>query len=330
MANKTGIQWTDLTKNPATRCTRVKKENGQSGCDNCYAFAWHDRIYALYAKGKRPSAPAQYHTPFSANYVPKGETEAQGILTMPERLDDLLRLRKSQRVFLGSMTDLFHEDMPHDFLVDIWGAMAVTPHLTYQILTKRPERMREFIATVNQESIRLSGSQRMDAQSRATQNFLAKRLGKGWAWPLPNVWLGTSVEDQEAAEIRIPDLLQTLAAVHYLSCEPLLGWINRLKRLPGYIYTADVRPADDCLSRGIDWVIIGGESGPHARPMDLDWARGLVEQCRAAGTAVFVKQLGSCWARDVEWCRAHRDGHGGQMEAWPEDLRIREFPRERE
>lgn len=131
----------------------------------------------------------------------------------------------------------------------------------------------------------------------------------GIQWPLPNVWLGVSVEDQQRADLRIPALLDTPAAVRFLSCEPLLGPVDltRIRRIP--------------VGGSIAWVIVGGESGAGARPMELDWARTLVEQCKAAYVPVFVKQLGSVWAGG---------GHGGDMGAWPADLRVREFPSDRD
>ncbi|HEY6115290.1 MAG TPA: DUF5131 family protein [Candidatus Dormibacteraeota bacterium] len=172
--------------------------------------------------------------------------------------------------------------------------------------------------------------------------------GSGLAWPLPNVWIGTSVENQKYANLRIPALLQAPAAVRFLSCEPLLGPVDL--RMPVDHSTherdhIDGVPWPQCLDcstegvtvdwtvpdgPGIDWVIVGGESGPGARPMDTAWVGSLVKQCRDAGTAVFVKQLGSVWARDMtvagKTVAAHGDTKGGNPDYWPAHLRVRQYP----
>jgi protein gp37 len=161
----------------------------------------------------------------------------------------------------------------------------------------------------------------------------------GWTWPLPNVHLGVSVEDQKWANIRIPALLDTPAAVRFLSCEPLLGPIDLFvgdhstheRDWDGSDYlclncSTDQRHVPwrviDRSNLGIDWVIIGGESGPGARPMDPAWAAVLVKQCQEAGTAAFVKQMGSVWAR----ANGASDTKGGDPDHWPTDLRVREYP----
>lgn len=146
-------------------------------------------------------------------------------------------------------------------------------------------------------------------------------------WPLPNVWLGVSVENQEAADERIPLLLQTPAAVRFLSCEPLLERVD-LNRVPRLSHPC----APSLNGRGIGWVIVGGESGPGARPCELAWIRSIVDQCRAAGVPAFVKQLGATPIRQTEddqlW-HIERDRKGGDMNEWPPDLRVREFPEAR-
>lgn len=307
MSGKSPIQWTEQTWNPVTGCTRVSP-----GCDHCFAFQLHDQRHIAWKRGRWPDAPMQYHTPFSQ------------VQLLPERLGDPLKWRKPRRVFVNSMSDLFHPNVPDEFIEAVFGVMASTPQHTYQILTKRPERMRQWVSSHTHEEcvaqMIASGVDRgfTERQHRA----YIERVAGGWPWPLPNVWLGVSVENQEAADERIPMLLQTPAAVRFLSCEPLLGPISRLYRRPGYLYTADIRPSDDAFGRGIDWVIIGGESGPHARIMQTDWASDLMVQCDAAGVSVFVKQLGSWLAREC----GYRDKHGGDPSEWPEYFRIREFP----
>lgn len=211
------------------------------------------------------------------------------------------------------MSDLFHEKVPDEFIARVFAVMALTPQHTYQLLTKRHGRMRSLLNNVawrssmylHESVMDLSGPDRPIPE-----------------WPLPNVWLGVSVEDQKWAEIRVPALIQTPAAVRFLSCEPLVSEVN----LPA---TALEEPY---WHSGIDWVIVGGESGPGARPMEPWWARSLVEQCKDGDVAVFVKQMGSVWASDRtvggKTVRAHGDSKGGDWSYWPADLRVREFPQE--
>ena len=311
MSGKTSIQWATAVWNPTTGCTRVS-----AGCDNCYAFALHDRRHVAWKRGRMPKAAPQYHLPFSR------------VQTFPDRLDWPLRHRKPERIFVDSMADLFHEDVPDEYLRRVFLTMGAAYQHRFLVLTKRPQRMREFVS----------------------EPSMREAFTEVPGWPLPNVWLGTSVEDQKAADERIPHLLATPAAVRFLSCEPLLGPVD-LTRLtiippdpphgPGVwmnALTGHVIGPDDMLPERVDWVIIGGESGPRARPMDLAWARSLVEHCRAAGIAPFVKQLGARPQIDgVPMSGGDPDGRGplvglrdrkgGDIDEWPADLRVREFPR---
>lgn len=337
----TGIQWTEKTWNPVTGCTRVS-----AGCDNCYAFDTHDR--RRYLPQKRAAERQGYASieeargaetealppilPFKARQYDVPFSEVQ---LLPDRLEDPLRWRKPAHVFVDSMGDLFHEDVPDAYLDRVFAVMALAPQHTFQVLTKRPERMREYLSRENRASFRISDEAfRMRVRAEAT------------SWPLPNVWLGTSVEDQAAADERIPHLLQTPAAVRFLSCEPLLGPL-RLPECTGYANCPldSVDGHSDHPFGGIDWVIVGGESGPRARPCDVGWIRDIVEQCQAAGVPYFVKQLGSkplaidteLWERDGRsWETMQptgarvpmklKHGHGGDPAEWPEDLRVREWP----
>ena len=229
------------------------------------------------------------------------------------------------------MADLFHEDVPDEFIDQVFASMALTPRHRFLILTKRPERMRTYLIWERPDLVRQG----------AVQNQMDFRTHRD-AWPLPNVWLGTSVEDQRSADERIPHLLATPAAVRFVSAEPLLGPVE----VSSWLYRG--HPVNTLLqSKRIDWLIVGGESGPRARPMDLAWARSLVAQCRAAGVPVFVKQLGAEAYDDVpvsesdipdhplllrpagtrrdEW--PMRESHGRDPSEWPEDLRIREWPK---
>lgn len=294
----TGIEWTDATWNPVTGCTKVSP-----GCKHCYAEGVAERFWAK-----------QY--PPNADGSPRRFTD---IRCHPERLEQPLRWRKPRMVFVNSMSDLFHEDVPDDFIYEVWRVMAACPQHTFQVLTKRPERMREVVAAF---------------YDRIVDAFVAGVSSTLSLPPLPNVWLGVSVEDQRRADERIPILLDTTAAVRFVSCEPLLGPVDlaspalRRRPLAGGMHGW----SRGLHNPGIDWIIVGGESGPGARPMDLAWARSLVEQARAAGVPVFVKQLG---ARPCEsdGRKLHpiaptglRDRKGGDTDEWPPDLRVREWP----
>jgi len=200
------------------------------------------------------------------------------------------------------MSDLFQDGVPDEFIAEVWKTMATIRRHTYQVLTKRPERMRAILPR------------------------LVATFGV-----LPNVWLGVSVENQHFADERIPQLLQTPAAVRFISAEPLLGPID----IVGTICKQPVgTPA-------LGWVIVGGEYGSGARPFDLAWARSIVDQCQAAGVPVFVKQLGALpmfrdcdpTGRCARGCQCFasgskrlKDRKGGDPAEWPEDLRVRAFP----
>ncbi|GAA4718916.1 DUF5131 family protein [Phytohabitans rumicis] len=260
----TGIEWTDTTWNPVTGCTPVS-----AGCDHCYA----DAIATRFA-----GTPA----------FPNGFT----LTLRPERLRDPLRWRRPRRVFVNSMSDLFHERVPDHFIAEVFAAMALARQHTYQLLTKRHGRMRsllsrpDFLNQVAEAASEMIGS-----------GVRTKGMGDGWTatpsphgniwtppWPLPHVWLGVSVEDQKRADLRVPALLDTPAAVRWLSCEPLLGPVD-LNRTDKDAY----------VDGGIDWVVVGGESGPAARPMHPAWAINLRNQCVGARIPFFFKQWGT-WA----------------------------------
>ena len=264
VGDTTHIEWTDATWNPVTGCTRVSP-----GCVNCYIdWAPPFRIEGRHftdRDGNRSHAI--------------GATT--GVRLHPDRLDWPLRKRswRGKRVFVCSLADLFHDDVPDEYIARVFAVMALTPEVTYQVLTKRPARMRALLT------------------SGAFADLLGDTLGMmlfeqrisdyDVTFPLPNVWLGVTVEDQQRADLRIPILLDTPAAVRWLSCEPLLGPVN-LGRAVGTYYGGDPREDES----GIDWVVAGGESGPGARPMHPDWARSLRDQCRDAGVPFLFKQWG--------------------------------------
>ena len=253
VGDTTHIEWTDATWNPVTGCTRVSP-----GCVNCYIdWAPPFRVEGRHftdRDGNRSHAI--------------GATT--GVRLHPDRLDWPLRKRswRGKRVFVCSLADLFHDDVPDEYIARVFAVMALTPEVTYQVLTKRPARMRALLAS-------------------GTFAGMVWRDVDDLSWPLPNVWLGVTVEDQERADQRIPILLDTPAAVRWLSCEPLLGPVN-LGRAVGTYYGGDPREDES----GIDWVVAGGESGPGARPMHPDWARSLRDQCRDAGVPFLFKQWG--------------------------------------
>jgi len=282
-------------------CSKVSE-----GCANCYA----ERLVNGRLRHRYPDG-------------------FEAVRLHPDRLDQPLRWRKQRRVFVNSLSDLFHDQVPDEFIVRVFDVMITAHQHTFQVLTKRPGRMASFVRRYLAGAFTASSS-------RGPLTFGVE--------PPPNIWLGSSVEDQRWANVRIPKLLSVPAAVRFLSCEPLLGPVDLGTRL--YPATcpsgcgcrcpddADAREcgcAGPCCTAawnpapGIDWVIVGGESGPGARAMDLAWAADLIEQCQDAGVAVFVKQLGSMWARSQ-----NADPKGGDWAYWPPDLRIRQFPTAKE
>lgn len=274
---ETAIGWTDQVWNPVTGCSKVSE-----GCRNCYA----EVISLRYGRSKHP---------WSAQFA------AENVVLHPDRLTAPLKWKKPARCFVNSMSDLFHELVPDEYIDQIFAVMALTPRHTYQVLTKRPERMATYVAKLQGQLERLIGA------SRTLGYSLEFERNHLFDWPLPNIWLGTSVENQAAADERIPHLLRAPAAVRFLSCEPLLGPVD-LHTVHYGEHALDVlkyryRPwetrqgwHDTYMSFGlaalgkVHWVIVGGESGPKHRPMDLDWTRSLIEQCTEAGVKVYTKQ----------------------------------------
>lgn len=227
MSENSPIEWTDATWNPVAGCSLAS-----AGCTNCYAMRMAARLDAM---GVEKYSGLTRKSGGRAKWTGRVRCD-EAALAVPERW------RKPRKVFVNSMSDLFHEDVPAEFILKVWGVMKATPHHDYQLLTKRPERMRQLM-------------------SRPEFDVL------------PNVWLGTSVESQEVAH-RIDDLHETPAAIRFISFEPLIGAID----------TADLT--------GIAWAIVGGESGPQARPMEEAWVLRIEQLCRAYGAAFFFKQWG--------------------------------------
>jgi protein gp37 len=290
----TSIEWTHrdgtkgVTWNPTTGCDKIS-----DGCTNCYALTMAGRLKAM--------GSAKYRN----DGDPRTSGPGFGVTVHEDTLDEPFRWRTPRTVFVNSMSDLFHARVPSDFVARVWSTMAATPRHTYQILTKRPERMARWVnrcalwdgyITHNGEPPYSYGGSGMIVGYPEMQSKHYRTEGSGW--PIRNAWLGTSIESDERTG-RADHLRATPAAVRFISAEPLLG------PLPSLDLT------------GIDWLIIGGESGPGSRPMDLRWVYGLIDLARTAGTAVFVKQLGKIWAGG---------GKGGDWSRWPADLRIREYP----
>lgn len=290
MADRTGIEWTDATWNPVTGCTEVSP-----GCDHCYAKTFAERWRGT-----------------AGHYFERGFD----VQLRPDKLRLPLSWRRPRRVFVNSMSDLFHTDVPDAYIAAVFAVMALAERHTFQVLTKRHDRMRSLLSSA-------SFGHLVAAQGRAhligsQQDWLRVGAMLGGD-PLPNVWLGVSVEDQKWADIRIPRLLQTPAAVRFLSCEPLLGPVDLSRWLPcgrpdlcGLLLRGGSCecPRAHRDNPGPDWVIVGGESGPGARPMHPQWVRSLRDQCHMAGVAFFFKQWGA-WrpggdaARPAMWMDAH-------------------------
>lgn len=302
MTASTKIEWTDVTWNPVVGCTRVS-----SGCDNCYAVRMAHRLEEM--------GHADYEGLTVLNG--KGDRHFSGtVRCLPKRLEDPFHWRKPRKIFVNSMSDLFHEDVPDEFIDQVFAVMERCSQHTFQVLTKRPERMAEYFSRT--ESL-------FRSLRRAAVSDLAERYGEDVydAWltgcganlPLPNVWLGVSCENQATADERIPYLLQCPAAVRFLSLEPLLGGIDLKpylgfpcdycfgKRLPDLSVDACPYCEGTGQARGymhgqmlpgtIGWVIVGGESGPGARPMHPNWVRKIRDDCTAAGVPFFFKQWGA-------------------------------------
>ncbi len=274
----TKIQWTDVTWSPVTGCTKIS-----AGCTNCYAERMARRLAGRYGY---PESPNHFD-----------------VTLHPDRLEQPLRWKKPRRVFVCSMSDLFHEDINDHFRDHVFEAMDCAPQHIYQVLTKRPEQMRKWI-------LGYEG----DQHNRFDTLF-------------PGVQLGVTAENQEQANKRISELLRTPAAVRFVSVEPMLGpvnlrpwlwcgWCDGMGQIDGVGYT----DCPHCDGTGNNrepkpnWIICGCETGPGRRPMELEWAIDLVRQCKAAGIPVFVKQI---------------EANGKiskKPDEWPEELRVREYP----
>ncbi len=359
------IEWTEKTWNPVVGCTPVS-----SGCLNCYAAVMARRLEGMgvkeYAPREEELTAAQLREAHAAvgggklhehertktvriAEVRGEEGHTRAVFTgevrcVPERLTIPLAWKKPRMIFVNSMSDLFHESVPFEFVDRVFAVMALCPQHTFQILTKRPERMAEYGSLRGHTGVGKIGI--IDEIARRTGGaddggvFYAA-VERVKQWPLPNVWLGTSCENQAMADERVPWLMKCPGAVRFVSAEPLLGPV----KLPLCHGNTDMA--------GIDWVIVGGESGANARACNVAWVQRIVKQCKGVGVSVFVKQLGanvivrndgcSEWLDECGLSLEYVEGtpqfqgdpvrvrlddrKGGDMPQWPETVRVREFPR---
>lgn len=264
MGDKTGIEWADSTWNPITGCDKVSP-----GCDHCYAETFAERWRGT---------PGHY---FENGF---------DVQLRPNKLALPLRWTKPRKVFVNSMSDLFHDKVPDDYIAQVFAVMALAPQHTFQLLTKRHGRMRSLLSSERFPGLvymainaLLEHGNPLHINDIAIMDAL-DGFSRGRFKVLPNVWLGVSAEDQKRADLRIPALLDTPAAVRFVSAEPLLGALDIARFAEHDDAKYDVPP--------LSWVIVGGESGPGARPMHPEWARSLRDQCVAAGVPFLFKQWG--------------------------------------
>lgn len=303
MSAKSKIEWTasaegtpGSTWNPVRGCSRVSR-----GCEHCYA----ERMAARFVTGPI-TRPGPYSQVIGLDGRWNGTVELiEKALKIPPHW------KKPRRIFVNSMSDTFHEALPDAAIDRILSVMALCPQHTFMVLTKRAERMHRYLYFRSEDR----GQQAARILNPIMRSVWPLPSGRTFPaclsnWPLPNVWLGVSVEDRSQLH-RIDQLRETPAALRFLSLEPLLEDLGALDL------------------RGIGQVIVGGESGPGARPMNLAWARSIRKQCLDSGTNFFMKQMGSWWARQENrdpdrWVRVN--GKGSDPNDWPPDLQVREMP----
>ena len=266
MSKKTKIEWTQATWNPMSGCTKIS-----DGCKNCYAEKMANRLRAMGTKGYEDGFAVTLH---------------------PEKLRGPLERKKPTMYFVCSMGDLFHEDVPFEFVDRIWAVMAAASQHTFQILTKRPDRMNEYLK-----------------QQKYSQNYIGIAMARiagaegkirDFSQPLTNVWLGVTAENQEQADKRIPILLDTPAALRFVSIEPMLGAIEIFSRVMGELQFAG--------DGSIDWVIAGGETGAGARPLQYEWVKSIQAQCKAKKVPFFLKKWGKLAQSDKSLVDGYIDG----------------------
>lgn len=346
----TSIQWTDFTWNPMRGCDVISP-----GCHNCYAKAI----------GARFSGPGLAYEGLAkrTEHGPQWTGEVRLIL---KHLGDPLRMKAPKRIFVTSVSDPFHDGYTNEEIAAVFGVMAACPQHTFQLLTKRLERAEKWFRWAESGGCAFIRCWNAAVELGVTpERKWFGTPDSATPRPLPNVHLIASTEDQRRLDERMPLLLRCPAVVRGISAEPLLGpldlhlptriWGRMSDGRPGCDHCCNGDRCDDpthserrncrvCRGTGdatsLDWIIVGGESGNKARPFDLAWARSILAQCKAGSVPVFVKQLGARpfqtdesllddegdGAIDVCPIRLN-DGHGGDWDEWPEDLRVRQFPR---
>lgn len=327
MGDKTGIEWTEATWNPLAGCSIVS-----AGCKNCYAMGVANRLL---------DKPGTHYEGTTQRVNGKAVWTGRVNKAPDEVMIQPLKWKRPRMVFVNSMSDLFHEDVPDEWIDEIFAVMALAPQHTFQILTKRPERMYEYFDKHFTRHHMAAHASKFSGKKDGALGTCDHDICN-IKFPLENVWLGVTVEDQRRAHERIKPLLNTPAAVRFLSMEPLIDAVdlNNLfspaKKDPDRVplvaetclYTVADRPAILPMhdQNKIDWVILGGESGPDARPMHPDWARFTRDQCNAAKVPFFFKQWGR-WAPLLPEHEGRRDwaivDHGGGVDIpddrWPDE-----------
>ncbi len=307
MADNTAIEWTDATWNPVTGCSVVSP-----GCTNCYAM----KLAGTRLRNEPSRKGLTRNT--KAGPVWNGEVRLnERWLTQP------LSWKRPRRIFVCAHGDLFAENVPDVWIDRVFAVMALSPQHTFQVLTKRAARMREYLTDLGVVRRLYELVCELTVEKSLPVVLMARGipdpgLMPAWPrvhlarWPLPNIWLGVSAEDQVRADARVPDLLATPAAVRFVSAEPLLGPIDLNPFLfivtkgddailacrarheePLPFHDPATTPADEIATPRVDWIIVGGESGPSVRAMHPAWARSIRDQCAGAGVAFFFKQWGA-------------------------------------
>jgi protein gp37 len=272
MSKKTGIEWTDTTWNPIAGCFVASP-----GCKNCYA------VEAAWRMMRHPNEKV------ASKYAGTVELNANGVkcwtgeVRLVERtLLEPTKERTPMRIFVNSMSDAFYEKLSDEQIAKIWAGMALAPWHDFQVLTKRAERMRDWLRDPRTPDLVAAEIARLEPGAVLS------------AWPVSNVWVGVSIEDQVRANERLPSLLDCPAAVRFVSAEPLIRPVSLMVALEQH----GGKNASDLASAGLHWVIVGGESGQDSRPMHPDWARSLRDECVGAGIKFFFKQVGEwSWER---------------------------------
>lgn len=343
--SKTLISWTDETANPLTGCTEC-----DPACLNCYARA------------ASASPRLQQFEKYHGVVDEKGRWTSQ-INFAPDVLDKLLKKKKPCKIFMPSMSDLFHPGVKDEWIDQIMAAIALTPHITYQVLTKRPERMLEYFSKFQDWQTHLGDTgawasnmadlacdrnwrkyHHLDGNNYSSDECYEELKTSIHSGYFENLWIGVTAGTQKSAEDRIPLLLQTPAAVRFVSVEPMLEemdiseWLHLLpcpqhpnERAAGWGHLpCDCRDwfnkhvASGNLS-SISQIIIGGESGPNSRPFHLEWAQSLIEQCHGTNTKVFMKQVGSNAFYQGKPFKT-KSRAGSDPSEWPEWAQVQEFP----